>query len=74
MDLLDTRGGDYAAACAYDSKFNTQGQLKLYDTLALRDETGSEPLGLTWPFLRAPSAQNAMYSNSPVPVMLGRTR
>ncbi|KAI1507915.1 CAP59-mtransfer domain containing protein [Pyrenophora tritici-repentis] len=43
--LLHTNNGDFAAACSLD--FSSPPQL--YDTFALRDAEGHEPLMQTWP-------------------------
>ncbi|KAG9193932.1 hypothetical protein G6011_03967 [Alternaria panax] len=43
--LLSTNDGDFAAACSLDFHHPPQ----LYDTFALRDAEGHEPLMQTWP-------------------------
>ena len=62
--LFDTRGGDYAAACALDFAKPTL----LYDTFALRDSEGHDPLMLTWPYFRSRGSREALKSAQPVPV------
>ena len=64
LDLLHTRDGQYAAACSLD--FETPPSV--YDTFALRDSDGHEPLMQTWPFFRSAVSRNAVLSNQPVPV------
>ncbi|KAI1684346.1 Polysaccharide export protein [Pyrenophora tritici-repentis] len=62
--LLHTNNGDFAAACSLD--FSSPPQL--YDTFALRDAEGHEPLMQTWPYFRARESRRAMLRNHPVPV------
>jgi len=64
MTLLDTRGGLYAAACSLD--FSKPP--KFYDTFALRDAEGNEPLMQTWPYFRSRASRNAVRQGMPVPV------
>ncbi|ERT00434.1 hypothetical protein HMPREF1624_03805 [Sporothrix schenckii ATCC 58251] len=64
LTLLDTRGGDYAAACALDASVAPM----LYDTFALRDSDGHAPLSIHWPFFRASASRNAVRRRAPVPV------
>ncbi|KAI5368423.1 hypothetical protein J4E82_010787 [Alternaria postmessia] len=62
--LLNTNDGDFAAACSLD--FSRPPQF--YDTFALRDAEGHEPLMQTWPYFRAKESREAMLRNDPVPV------
>ncbi|KAK3723765.1 hypothetical protein LTR37_001646 [Vermiconidia calcicola] len=62
--LLATREGDYAAACSLD--FATPPEF--YDTFALRDSEGSEPLMRTWPIFRSTASRRALQANDPVPM------
>ncbi|KAF2478553.1 cryptococcal mannosyltransferase 1-domain-containing protein [Neohortaea acidophila] len=62
--LLATRGGDYAAACSLDFKHPPV----LYDTMALRDSEGHDPLSQRWPFFRSRNSRRAMKAGDPVPV------
>lgn len=64
LELLRTRDGRYAAACALD--FETPPAL--YDTFALRDSDGYEPLTQIWPYFRSAASRNAIITNQPVPV------
>lgn len=64
MALLDTNGGSYAAACSLD--FSKPPLY--YDTFALRDSNGDEPLMQTWPYFRSSKSLDALLSMSPVPV------
>ena len=64
LELLHTIDGRYAAACSLD--FETPPAF--YDTFALRDSNGYEPLMQTWPFFRSAASRNAAISNQPVPV------
>ncbi|KAJ8105383.1 hypothetical protein OPT61_g10212 [Boeremia exigua] len=62
--LLDTNGGDYAAACSLD--FSKPPNI--YDTFALRDSDGHELLMQKWPYFRARQSRRALLANRPVPV------
>lgn len=64
MTLLDTRKGDYAAACSMDFMHPPQH----YDTFALRDFEGLEPIMSSFPYFRSGVSRNAMISGQPVPV------
>jgi hypothetical protein len=64
LRLLDTNGGDYAAACSLD--FSKPPAF--YDTFALRDSSGHEALMSTWPFFRSHHSRAAMEKGLPVPV------
>jgi hypothetical protein len=64
VTLLNTHDGDYAAACALDfSKPPTY-----YDTFALRDADGEEPMMQVWPYFRSRMSRSAIMANKPVPV------
>ncbi|KAK3049285.1 hypothetical protein LTR09_009463 [Extremus antarcticus] len=62
--LVNTRGGEYAAACALDF---SRAPL-LYDTFAMRDSEGEEPLMLRWPFFRSQKSRKAIERQESVPV------
>ncbi|KAK4543364.1 hypothetical protein LTR36_005507 [Oleoguttula mirabilis] len=62
--LLATRGGEYAAACALDFKRPPM----FYDTFALRDAEGNEPLMETWPYFQSRESRNAVMRGQPTPV------
>lgn len=62
MTLMDTNGGDYAAACSLD--FNEPGMF--YDTFALRDLEGYEALTRSWPYFQARLSRHAVMRNEPV--------
>lgn len=64
MALLDTREGDYAAACSMDFMHPP----RYYDTFALRDSEGHEPIMSSFPYFRSRASRNAMISGQPVPV------
>ncbi|KAK5117431.1 hypothetical protein LTR85_008816 [Meristemomyces frigidus] len=62
--LLATRSGDYAAACALDFKRPPM----FYDTFALRDAEGYEPLMETWPYFQSSQSREAVIHGRPIPV------
>src|SRR5438270_8111059 len=62
--LIATRDGDYAAVCALD--FSKPPLY--YDTFALRDISGAEPVTNTWPYFLAAASRDALLSNAPVPI------
>ena len=64
MTLLDTNGGSYAAACSLDFMHPPA----YYDTFALRDSEGHEPVTATFPYFRSRVSRNAMIAGKPVPV------
>ncbi|KAK7179430.1 hypothetical protein DPSP01_011503 [Paraphaeosphaeria sporulosa] len=64
LQLLNTRGGRYAAACSMDFKIPPY----FYDTFALRDSSGHEHLMPTWPYFRSRTSREAIMNNDPVPV------
>lgn len=64
ITLLDTRGGDYAAACS-----TTIGSFaRLHDTMALRDIHGRPPASSLWPWFASHSSRAAALAGEPVPV------
>lgn len=64
LTLLDTNGGEYAAACSLD--FSKPPAF--YDTFALRDFTGHEAVMQTWPYFQSRVSRHAMERGFPVPV------
>lgn len=64
LKLLDTNGGDYAAACSLD--FSKPPYF--YDTFALRDSEGHEAIMQTWPYFRSYASRYAAERFLPVPV------
>ena len=64
LSLLDTRGGEYAAACSMDYAKPPA----YYDTFALRDSEGHEAASSTYPFFKSKASRNAMIKGHPVPV------
>ncbi|KOS16723.1 hypothetical protein ESCO_004710 [Escovopsis weberi] len=64
LTLMDTNGGEYAAACSLD--FSKPPQY--YDTFALRDDRGDAHLMQTWPFFRSKGSRRAMVRHDVVPV------
>ena len=64
LELLATRGGNYAAACSMDFAKPPQ----FYDTFALRDAEGHEAVMSTFPYFRAKSSRDAITSGQPTPV------
>lgn len=64
MTLLRTRNGDYAAACSLD--FSKPPQY--YDTFALRDSEGHEPVTVIYPYFRSRASRKAIMANEAVPV------
>lgn len=62
--LLGTHDRQYAAACALDFS----NPPKFYDTIALRDGEGREPLMQTWPYFRSRVSRSAVRQGVPVPV------
>ncbi|CAG8089530.1 unnamed protein product [Penicillium nalgiovense] len=64
LKLLDTNGGEYAAACSLD--FSKPPNY--YDTFALRDSKGHESIMQTWPYFSSAESRHAMKKMSPVPV------
>lgn len=64
LRLLDTNGGDYAAACSLDFAKPPY----FYDTFALRDSGGHEAVMQTWPYFRSYASRYAAERFLPVPV------
>lgn len=64
LELLNTNGGDYAAACSLDFS----SPLSYYDTFALRDSQGNGHVTHTWPYFRSSASRRAMKVLAPVPV------
>lgn len=64
LRLLDTNGGDYAAACSLDFSKHPY----FYDTFALRDSNGHEAVMQKWPYFRSYISRHAAERFSPVPV------
>ena len=64
MNLLDTRDGEYAAACSIDF----MKPPRYYDTFALRDSDGVEAVMPTFPYFRSHASREAMLHGRPVPV------
>lgn len=64
LRLLDTNGGEYAAACSLD--FSKPPAF--YDTFALRDASGHEAVMQTWPYFRSSISRHALERGLPVPV------
>ena len=64
LNLLNTRDGDYAAACSMDYSKPPA----YYDTFALRDIEGYEAVTSTFPYFRSKVSRQAMISGQPVPV------
>lgn len=62
--LLNTRNGDYAAACALDFSKTPF----FYDTFALRDAEGHDMLMQSWPYFRSRTSRHALKAGKPVPV------
>jgi hypothetical protein len=62
--LLDTNGGNYAAACSLDF-YNPPS---FYDTFALRDSSGHEAITQIWPYFRSSTSRHAAQRHLPVPV------
>ncbi|OQE40208.1 hypothetical protein PENCOP_c006G02722 [Penicillium coprophilum] len=64
LRLLDTNDGEYGAACSLD--FSKPPSF--YDTFALRDSNGHEPIMQTWPYFTSAASRQGMRDMSPVPV------
>ncbi|KAK7534814.1 cryptococcal mannosyltransferase 1-domain-containing protein [Phyllosticta citribraziliensis] len=62
INLLATNGGKYAAACALDFKVAPL----FYDTFALRDADGHEPISISFPYFRSATSRRAFTSGNPV--------
>jgi hypothetical protein len=59
LTLLDTNGGNYAAACSLD--FSKPPLY--YDTFALRDSEGNAHAMQTWPYFGARDSRNALVNH-----------
>ncbi|KAI9036511.1 glycosyltransferase family 69 protein [Aspergillus affinis] len=64
LELLQTRDGKYAAACSLDFSHPPA----YYDTFALRDLQGHEPIMQTWPYFDSSVARQALKRMEPIPV------
>lgn len=64
LALLDTREGDYAAACSVD--IASYG--RLHDTSALRDVHGRTPASSLWPWFLSSDSRSATVAGAPAPV------
>ena len=64
LELLGTRGGEYAAACSMD--FSKPPAY--YDTFALRDSDGHEAASSTFPYFRSKASRDAILQGHPAPV------
>jgi hypothetical protein len=64
LRLLDTNGGEYAAACSID--FSNPPYF--YDTFALRDSSAHKAVMQTWPYFRSYISRYAAERFLPVPV------
>lgn len=64
VDLLNTRGGNYAAACALS--FGDYPRLN-YST-SLRDDQGHSPTSSRWPWFRSSSSRSAVHHSEPIPL------
>lgn len=64
LGLLNTNDGEYAAACSLDFSKPPNH----YDTFALRDSKGHEPIMQTWPYFSSAASRDAIKNMSPVPV------
>ncbi|EME86352.1 glycosyltransferase family 69 protein, partial [Pseudocercospora fijiensis CIRAD86] len=62
--LLNTRAGNYAAACSLDFAKPPA----FYDTFALRDVEGYNKLMKTWPYFRSQKSRREVKASRPVPV------
>ncbi|KAJ4216171.1 hypothetical protein NW759_009425 [Fusarium solani] len=59
LKLLDTNGGDYAAACSLD--FSKPPSY--YDTFALRDTAGQSHTTQSWPYFKSSASRNALVNH-----------
>jgi hypothetical protein len=64
LRLLDTNGGNYAAACSLDFAHPPA----FYDTFALRDSGGHAAVMSTWPYFQSRASRYMMQRGLPVPV------
>ncbi|GAB7350396.1 hypothetical protein MBLNU459_g1017t1 [Dothideomycetes sp. NU459] len=64
LQLLSTRKGEYATACALDF----ESPPAFYDTFALRDSEGHGHLMQSWPYFRARESRRAIVASEPARV------
>jgi hypothetical protein len=64
IDVLNTRNGEYAAACSIDAG----DAVRLQDTSALRDDKGQPPVSSFWPWFLSPTVLSAVKSGLPIRV------
>ncbi|TQS33954.1 hypothetical protein Golomagni_05687 [Golovinomyces magnicellulatus] len=64
LNLLDTNGGRYGAACSLD--FSKPPEF--YDTFALRDTNGQKHISPSWPYFKSTVSRNAILRHEDVPV------
>ncbi|KAJ5562404.1 hypothetical protein N7535_003145 [Penicillium sp. DV-2018c] len=64
FELLETNDGQFGAACSLD--FSKPPDF--YDTFALRDSEGHEPIMQTWPYFKSAVSRHALKSFAPVSV------
>ncbi|KAI5855458.1 cryptococcal mannosyltransferase 1-domain-containing protein [Tricharina praecox] len=65
LTLLNTRDGNYAAACALDFRYARE----FYDTFALRDSKGRPAVSQRWPYFGAGLSRRLLAAGAPeVPV------
>ncbi|KAL8948285.1 MAG: hypothetical protein Q9222_005520, partial [Ikaeria aurantiellina] len=62
--LLTTHSSTYSAACSLDFSHPPH----YYDTFALRDSSGLEPLTSYFPYFSSPLSRGALLASAPVPV------
>lgn len=67
LELLSTRGGDYAAACGFDFS-RPWPAYSFYDQFATRDLNGAELMALYYPYFDDGLSQIALRGGGPVPV------
>ena len=64
VDVLNTRGGEYAAACALS--FGEYPRLNY--SSALRDEQGHALASLRWPWFQSSTSRSAVHHSEPIPL------
>lgn len=64
VDLLDTRDGEYASACA----MSFRDYSRLNYSSSLRDEQGYPPVSLRWPWFWSSSSRSAAHYSEPIPL------
>lgn len=62
VTLLNTRDGNYAAACSLDYKKPPQ----YYDTFALRDDQGQKTASNFWPWFLSPTSRQSAQQSEPI--------